>query len=1083
MFTIKKHFATLLMLWMSICSIYAQVTTSGINGLITDNLKESLIGASVQAVHIPSGTTYGTITNTDGRFSLQGMRTGGPYTIEISYIGYKTSRYEGINLSLGDNYVLNVQMSEDSGLLDEVVVVANKSKFSGTKTGASTNINNRQINALPSVSRSLSDITKLSPYAGSSNSFGGRDGRMNNITIDGANFNNNFGLSSTPMPGGGSPISLDAIEELQINIAPFDVRQANFTGAGINAITKSGTNTFKGTAYAYFRNENMRGNYIDGQNLGERQQEAHRTYGFTVGGPIVKNKLFFFVNGEFDQEPRPIFKWRVSEDGIGSDADLITRVTAADMEAFASILRNQYGYEPGSYTDYNAGTFTNKMLARIDWNINTNNKLTVRYNYTKNKYTNPTSQSMPNKTTHGHYSSYSLPFRNSCYDMNNLVHSLTAELNSNFGGKMSNQILSTFTKISDERGSDSSLFPMVDILKDGDMFMTAGYELFTYNNAVKNNIWTLTDNFTLNLEKHAITAGISYEHQYVGNSFMSYGLGYYRYDSLDDFKNGAAPSLYALTYGYGGEDKPIAELSFGQYSAYIQDLWSVNKNVKLTTGLRIDIPTYLNDLEQNTVVYEMNFANGTKIDTSKWPGTKVLFSPRFGFNWDVLGDSRLKIRGGTGLFTGRMPFVFFTNMPTNSGMLQNTVTISDPNLLSQLAGGVRQKEEVMQIFPNEFPQTAVQRAPGTVAGIDPDFKLPQVWKSTLAADIKLPLPFNANLTLEGLYAKNLNAVLQQNVNVISLDDPKMKRFSGPDNRYLYPGQRDSRIYPEMDGAYMLTNTNKGYSYNVNATLNLNPIENLNTMIAYTYTGSKEISGNPGAQPYELWQNTPTVNGGNHLVLRNSQYLTPHRVMAAVSYRIPYANHFATSISLFYTGYNPGNYSYMYNGDMNQDGINNDLIYIPKSKDELTFIDKNGFTATEQADAFWAYINQDSYLSKHKGEYAQAYSARYPWVNQVDLKIIQDFYIKTKKTTNTLQISLDVFNVGNLLKDTWGISKVPVNSGRILKYEGITADNVPTYSMYYTTENGKNVLPTNTFSYLKDSSDCWQIQIGIRYLFN
>lgn len=416
-------------------------------------------------------------------------------------------------------------------------------------------------------------------------------------------------------------------------------------------------------------------------------------------------------------------------------------------------------------------------------------------------------------------------------------------------------------------------------------------------------------------------------------------------------------------------------------------------------------------------------------------------------------------------------------------MLQNTVTISDPNLLSQLAGGVRQKEEVMQIFPNEFPQTAVQRAPGTVAGIDPDFKLPQVWKSTLAADIKLPLPFNANLTLEGLYAKNLNAVLQQNVNVISLDDPKMKRFSGPDNRYLYPGQRDSRIYPEMDGAYMLTNTNKGYSYNVNATLNLNPIENLNTMIAYTYTGSKEISGNPGAQPYELWQNTPTVNGGNHLVLRNSQYLTPHRVMAAVSYRIPYANHFATSISLFYTGYNPGNYSYMYNGDMNQDGINNDLIYIPKSKDELTFIDKNGFTATEQADAFWAYINQDSYLSKHKGEYAQAYSARYPWVNQVDLKIIQDFYIKTKKTTNTLQISLDIFNVGNLLKDTWGISKVPVNSGRILKYEGITADNVPTYSMYYTTENGKNVLPTNTFSYLKDSSDCWQIQIGIPYLFN
>ena len=323
MFKRKPYFATLLMLLMSICSVFAQVTTSGMNGLISDEQKQPLIGASVQTVHMPSGTTYGTITNADGRFSLQGMRTGGPYIVEISYIGYKTARYEGINLSLGDNYVLNVQMHEDSDMLDEVVVVATKSKFSGTKTGASTNISNRQINALPSVSRSLSDMTKLSPYAGTNNSFGGHDGRMNNITIDGANFNNNFGLSSSPMPGGGSPISLDAIEELQVNIAPFDVRQANFTGAGINAITKSGTNTFKGTAYAYFRNENMRGNRIDGEDLGERQQEAHRTYGFTLGGPIVKNKLFFFVNGEFEQEPRPIFKWRVSEDGVGSDADSI----------------------------------------------------------------------------------------------------------------------------------------------------------------------------------------------------------------------------------------------------------------------------------------------------------------------------------------------------------------------------------------------------------------------------------------------------------------------------------------------------------------------------------------------------------------------------------------------------------------------------------------------------------------------------------------------------------------------------------------------------------------------------------------
>lgn len=1080
----SKKIVLMLLIGIVSMALHAQITTSGMNGLVTGG-GEPMIGATVQAVHLPSGTTYGAITNVDGRFNLQGMRTGGPYKVEVSYIGYKTMMYEDINLALGDNYVLNVEMSEDTGLLEEVVVVAARSKFSGTKTGASTNINNRALNTLPSISRSLSDFTKLSPYAGGSNSFGGLDSRMNNITIDGANFNNNFGLSSSFMPGGGSPISLDAIEELQVNIAPFDVRQANFIGAGVNAITKSGTNTFKGTAYGYFRNQHLRGNKIDGVDLGERPTEVKRTYGFTLGGPIIKNKLFFFVNGEYEDAPRPIFKWRLSDDGVGSDENMVSRVTAADMEAFADILRTQYGYEPGSYTDYDAGTFTKKVLTRLDWNINTNNKLTVRYNYTKNSYTNPTSQSMPApSTTHGHYSSASLPFRNSCYDMNNLVHSLTGELNTNFNnGKMSNQVLATFTKIADERASDSAPFPMIDILKDGDMFMTAGYELYTYNNAVANKVWTLTDNFSWNLDKHAITAGLSYEHQYVSNSFMSFGLGYYRYNSLEDFKNGAAPALYALTYGYGGNDKPKAELSFGQYSAYLQDVWNISRNVKLTAGLRIDIPTYLNDLQENKEVSALKFTDGATINTGKWPGTKVLFSPRIGFNWDVLGDNRLRLRGGTGIFTGRMPFVFFTNMPTNSGMLQNTVTLSDPDVLAHLAGGVRTKEEVMKLLPEHFPQTAVEKVLGAVAGIDPDFKLPQIWKSTLAADIKLPLPFNAGLTLEGVYSKNIHAVVQQNVNVIGLSDPKMSTFNGPDKRYQYPGSRDSRVIPSMSGAYLLGNTHKGHSYSFNATLNMNPIENMNVMLGYTHMASKEISGNPGAQPYELWQNTPTVDGGNHLKLHNSQYLTPNRVIASFGYKFNYGKHFATTVSLYYSGYNPGNYSYMYDGDMNQDGVNRDLIYIPKSKEELTFVEKNGVSAAEQAEAFWNFVNQDSYLKKHKGEYAEAYSARYPWVNQVDLKLVQDFHVKAGKTTNTLQVSLDFFNIGNLLKSTWGVTQIPVNSGRLLKYEGVTADNVPTYSLYMPTVDGKKTFPKETFSYQKNSANCWQIQIGVRYIFN
>lgn len=1082
-----KSIKQLLLIIVALCctvAASAQVTTSGINGLVAD-ASESLVGATVMAVHVPSGTTYSTVTNDKGRYAIQGMRTGGPYTITVSYVGYKEQTFTNITLSLGETSVFNANMSEDAAQLGEVVIATKGSKFVGTKTGASTNISASQMETLPSVSRSVSDVTKLSPYAGSGNSFAGLDSRMNNITIDGANFNNNFGLSSATMPGGGNPISLDAIEELQVNIAPFDVRQSNFIGAGMNAVTKSGTNTFRGSAYTYFRNENLRGNKIAGYDLGERPKEQNNVYGFTLGGPIVKDKLFFFVNGEYDSAPKPIFKWRLSEDGVGNDANLISRVTANDMEQFAQVLRDKYNYDPGSYTDYNAGTFTKKLLARIDWNINNSNRFTMRYNYTGNKYTNPTSQSMPgSRTQHGHYSSASLPFRNSCYDMNNTVHSLTAELNTAINSAMSNQLLGTFTFIGDKRGSDSKEFPMVDILKDGDMFMSAGYELYTYNNAVTNNIWTLTDNFTWNLNKHSLTAGLSYEHQYFANSFMSSGLGYYRYDSYDDFVNGAAPSVYSLTYGYNGVDAPKAELSFGQFSAYVQDVWNITRNLKVTGGLRVDVPTYLNSLQENKAISALTFVDGQTLNTSLWPKTRPLFSPRLGFNWNATGDNRIVVRGGTGIFTGRMPFVFFTNMPTNSGMLQNTVTITDPTVLASLAGGVKDKNTVMQTLPDYFPQTASGNIKNSaVAGIDRNFKLPQIWKNTLAVDMHLPLPFSNMLTLEGMYAKNINAVRQINVNMISTSDEKVTTFNGPDNRHLYPGGTSNRVVSDLTGAYLLTNTSRGYSYSLNATLNMEPIDNLHLMMAYTHTASKEVSGNPGAQPYELWQNTPTVDGGNVLPLRNSQYLTPDRLIASVSYRVSYAKHFATTVSLFYTGASAGNYSYTYQNDMNQDGVNNDLIYIPKTKDELTFVEKNGFTAQEQADAFWAFVCQDPYLSKHKGRYAEAYSARYPWVHQFDLKIVQDFHLQVGKNKNTLQLSLDMLNIGNLLCDKWGVVKIPTNSGSLLRYEGVTADNTPTFSMYYTKVDGKNTLPTTTFDYQKNSSSCWQIQIGVRYIFN
>ena len=841
---------------------YSQVTTSGMNGKITDANNNALPGATIVAVHQPSGTQYGTISNSEGRFTLQGMRTGGPYKVEVSFVGYNKATYSDITLFLGETFGLNVSLKEDNVDVGEVIVVGAKpSAFGTNKTGASTNISTEQMALLPSISRSMDDFTRLSPYSGGGNSFGGRDGRLNNVTIDGANFNNNFGLSNG-LPGGGNPISLDAIDELQVTIAPYDVKQANFVGAGINAITKSGTNKFKGSAYTFMRNQDYRGNIVDGTDLGDRPTEKTNTSGFTLGGPIIKNKLFFFVNAERSNSPSPIQQWKLSTDGVANADQNITRVTANDMEAFKAALAN-YGYDPGSYTNYDGGNLNKKMLARIDWNINNSNKFTIRYNYTKNVADVPTNatSTAATKMTSGRISQNAMAFRNNCYSMDNLVHSLTAELNTRINNNMSNQLLATYTRIEDVRGSLSSPFPHIDIMKDGDAFMSAGYELFSWNNGVKNNVTSIVDNFTYSLGVHTITAGASYEKQYVSNSFQRFGTGYYRFKSLADFVNGATPESWGLTYGYGGELNPVADLSFGQFSIYAQDEWNITKNLKLTYGVRGDLTSYLNDLVENTEVSKLYFLGGRTINTGMWPTSKLLLSPRVGFSYDVKGDRSLKVRGGTGIFTGRIPLVFFTNMPTNGGMVQNTVTRSgtSADLAKLVQGGKIITDVNDMVSALGLPTTAKAALPSSIAAIDPDFKLPQVWKSTLAADYQIPTSFPMALTVEGMYSKDINAVTQINANMPDPVAAGFGRFNGPDNRYIYTS---TKINSAVSDAEILMNTSKGYGYTLNATLTAEPIKNLKGMFAYTHTVVKEISGNPGSQANSAWQNQASIDGPN-----------------------------------------------------------------------------------------------------------------------------------------------------------------------------------------------------------------------------
>ncbi|MCG9792005.1 TonB-dependent receptor [Flavobacterium algicola] len=1073
----------------------AQVTSSSMNGRVTDAVGP-LVGVTVVATHTPSGTTYGSVTNGEGYFNLPGMRVGGPYSVEVSYMGYGKNVTNNIMIRLGAPYAHNVVLSEENVSLDQVIISTKRTKFAADKTGATTNISNEQLIAMPTINRSISDIARLSPYANGMSLAGG-DGRSTNFTIDGANFNNNFGLSSN-LPGGGSPISLDAIEEIQVVIAPFDVRQSNFIGGGINAITKSGTNKFKGTAYTYLTNQDMRGNKVGDVDFGVRPESSTKTYGATFGGPIIKNKLFFFVNAESIVRPGQVVTYRPSENGVANLDLSLSRTSIADMERVKQHLITNYGYDPGSYSDYPADETNKKLLVRVDWNINNANKFSVRYNHTKNQGWNSTNGNSTDagfrNTTMDRISQYSMAFSNSTYSVDNIVNSLSFDLNSRISDKLSNQLLVTTSKIQDARGSDSSPFPFIDIMNGKtatgnqvlEPYISAGYELFTWNNAVNNNTFTVTDNLTYYLDKHKITGGFSFEHQLANNSYMRNGTGYYRYASIDDFLNQAAPRDFALTYGYNGEKNPTAEVAFNQFGFYAQDEWSINPKFKLSYGIRADYLKYEDNILTNNAIAALDFG-GRSIDTGKWPEANVQFSPRVGFSWDIKGDQTMKLRGGTGIFSGRLPLVFFTNMPTNSGMVQGSYTATttynadgsvktvNPALASLAGPMITDVNEMISRLnlPNTItPADGV--LPSQINSVDPNFKMPQVWKSSLAFDYEVPVSFPFSLTVEGIYTKNLNGVMLKNYNLKQPDDT-WQRFSGSDDRYIYP-TKANYTYTAKD-AYVLSNTDEGWGAIGNITLNAEPVENLKLMAAYTYTESQEISGMPGSNAGSAYTGLYTINGPHLPELQRSQYVVPNRVIGSAGYRLPWSNNLlksSTFVNVFYTGYSPNGYSFTYSNDMNGDGIATDLIYIPKAKGDIKF------TTTADEDAFFNFMEQDSYLKANKGKYAEANAARSPWVNSFDLRLVREYYFKVAGRNNTLQFTMDFINVGNILNSEWGVQKNNniSGNGRILKYDGKDASNTPSYSF----NKVSGSYPVTTYDYNRNYAQTWKLQLGAKYSF-
>ncbi len=1108
-----------LLLLLTVEMAQAQVTTSSIQGIVVDNTGETLPGANVVAIHEPSGTRYGAVTNLEGRFNLPNMRVGGPYAIQISFIGYKMQTYSGIVLRLGEPFALNATLQDESTELSEVVITGSKSsEFDSNRTGTGTNVNSTQIASLPQINRSVTEFTRLTPQA-NGNSFAGRDSRYNNLQVDGSNFNNGFGLSGNPLPGGqAQPISLDAIEEITVNIAPFDVTQSGFTGAGINAITRSGTNTVRGSVYYFNKNQNFQGRRI-GDNELEAVDAATNNFGFRLGGPIIKNKLFLFVNAEREvltgANATGTNLWRPSTDGVADAENNISRVRRSELDAVGAHLRNVWGYEPGRYEGYanEAEQSNTKFLARLDYNISDKHKLAVRYNQViglSNQQVNASSGAFPRTPSDaGRVSQNSITFENGNYGFENSVRSVTAELNSYFTPKISNQFLATFSRIRDVRTTPSNqIFPFVDIWDggrgDGDRnYISFGTELFSYNNDVINDNFSFINNLTYSEGKHAITGGIAFELQKFGNSFVRNGTSYYRYASVEDFlttgtPNEVAPIQFALTYPYEGQET-YARVNFGLASAYVQDRISVNENLALTIGVRAELPIYLNELTPNTAINELTFqdVNGQpkNYDSGSWPKSRVMLSPRFGFNYDLNGDRSLVIRGGTGAFSGRVPFVWLTNMPTGAGVLQNVVEPGSYEQVAPWIGNITfQPQDIYYYVKNPpaggesvFIPNPQAGAPSSFALVDTDFRMPMVWRSSLGADYVIPnTPFL--LTTDILYTRDINAVFQFGAN--RAESPNRMNYGssgsgdpGDTRELVLPGQ--SVAYNPALGAnnaQVLTNTDlKGEAFSATLGLSVPNYNGLSGSVYYTYSAAREVSANAGSSASSAWGGSANINSPNDQVLQISDYAIPHRLMANLSYRIEYGN-LATTLGVYYNGSHQGRFSYVYSNDLNGDGINADLLYLPRNSSSLNFVDivQDGevvYTADQQRAAFDNFVTENG-LEEYRGGYVPRNAFLRPWLNRFDIRVLQDLFTNIGSTRNTLQLSVDIVNFGNLLNSEWGIQQNLNGAQSLLTRQGAVSAN-PNFQM----NRVSGALPMGPFQNASNFGTTWSMQVGLRYIFN
>lgn len=1095
----SRHFFTLLLFTFISLGMFGQaVTTSSMNGKITDSNGQAMVGATVVAVHVPSGTQYGALTNPDGLFTIQGMRPGGPYTIEISFVGYTKKTIPDVTLSLGEAFILNASIDQTSAQLNEVVVTATRAPvYNSEKNGASININSAQMITIPTVSRSINDVTRLTPQA-NGNQIGGGNYRQNFILVDGAQFNNAFGIG-TNLPGNGSPISLDALDQIAVNITPYDVRQSGFIGASVNAVTRSGTNEFTGSAYAYYNDETYKGNKVEKLSF-LKTPAKYAMQGFRLGGPIIKNKLFFFINYEQEKKevPGPT-RVAATPSAPANYPNNIARPTVQMMDSISKYLSTTYGLETGPYQGYSNQSPGTKLLARIDWNINQNHKFNLRYSYSATKDPNYPSTSVSpfsNIYTNNRQSMDAMWYKNSGYYQEANFSSLAGELNSTFlGGRLSNTLRATYSFQNEPRSTDGKLFPFVDILQGGIPYVSFGTELFSFGNLREVKTITITDDVTYSMGIHNFTAGLSYEHDNTKNGFMRFGSSFYVFSSWDDFINSAKPQDFGITFSNSpGYAQAFPTFKFSQIAAYIQDELNLGPRLKVMAGLRVDLPTYPEPLALHPIIDTLVFG-GKSYHTNTLPKSRLMLSPRIGFNYALNDEHTIILRGGTGIFTGRVPFVWIVGQAGDAGMLQTTQTFV----------GVANTPGPFDPDPKKY-YPAVQPAAGTIVPstftmISPNFKMPQTWKSSIAVDVKLPWGFKG--TVEAIYNKDINTAFFVNEGLIA-DSAKHLNIAGyPDNRLIYPPTnvtKANNYYYLVTGGgvispagingvspIVLENRKGGYYYSITAKLEKSFFKGFTGMVAYTHSMAKNLVDGAGDQAASAWNGNANVNGANNAELSYASYIVPDRVIGSGSYRIE-EKKMAWVISLFYEGGSSGRFSYVYSTNILRDGAgSNNLIYVPKDPTEITFVNQtvNGvvWTAQQQSDAFFAYINQDKYLKTRKGEYAERNGALYPWVNKFDLKLEQDFFVYVKGKRNTLQVTLDILNVGNLINHTWG-NVWSYNQNNILVLTNpntVVAGGAVTPTFRLNPYN--NAMISQTFNKALNYTSTYSMQLGFRYIFN